>query len=170
MRNWSIQLSMILLMGCSEPTTSTDPTDPVEDGDNDNSTPFEAEPVGRDVVTYLGGLGTVLSAGIQLSDGSFLLGGSSPDLDWLPDETEVVELSLPASDSAASGLAILLHLSPGLEAIETAWHFPRARCVTSDAFAPPVYRVTLRAHSSSQARATTPPVMMAITSLVLTGT
>ena len=121
MRNWSIQLSMILLMGCSEPTTSTDPTDPVEDGDNDNSTPFEAEPVGRDVVTYLGGLGTVLSAGIQLSDGSFLLGGSSPDLDWLPDETEVVELSLPAVDSAASGLAILLHLSPGLEAIETAW-------------------------------------------------
>ena len=61
----------------------------------------EVAPIARDVVTYLGGVGTVLSAALQLSDGSFLIGGSSPNLEWLPDETEVVELSLPASDSAA---------------------------------------------------------------------
>ena len=139
-----VQLSMILLMCCTD-DKSTDTSDrpTVEDvgsdadadsgsgsasddsgADPDDSTPVEAEPVGRDVVTYVGGLGTVLSAGLQLSDGSFLLGGSSPDLAWLPEETEVVELSLPAVDSAASGLAILLHLSPGLETIEAAWHFP----------------------------------------------
>ena len=142
MRGWSIQLSMVLLMGCTDDkSTDTSNAPTVEDvgsdadagsgsasddsgTDDDDSTPVEAEPVGRDVVTYVGGLGTVLSAGLQLSDGSFLLGGSSPDLAWLPEETEVVELSLPAVDSAASGLAILLHLSPGLETIETAWHFP----------------------------------------------
>ena len=147
MRGWSIQLSMVLLMGCTDDKSTDTPDRPtVEDvgsdadadadtgsgsgldasigTDDDDSTPVEAEPVGRDVVTYVGGLGTVLSAGLQLSDGSFLLGGSSPDLAWLPEETEVVELSLPAVDSAASGLAILLHLSPGLETIEAAWHFP----------------------------------------------
>ena len=93
-------------------------------GGDAGSTMGEVAPIARDVVTYLGGVGTVLSAALQLSDGSFLIGGSSPNLEWLPDETEVVELSLPASDSAASGLAILLHLSPRLETIETAWHFP----------------------------------------------
>ena len=126
MRGWSIQLSVILLMGCTD-DKSTDTSDgpTVEDvgsdadadagsgsgsddsgTDDDDSTPVEAEPVGRDVVTYVGGLGTVLSAGLQLSDGSFLLGGSSPDLAWLPEETEVVELSLPAVDSAASSASV----------------------------------------------------------------
>ena len=107
---------MVLLMGCSDDkSTDTSNAPTVEDvgsdanadadadadagsgsgsddsgTDDEDSTPVEAEPVGHDVVTYVGGLGTVLSAGLQLSDGSFLLGGSSSDLAWLPEETEVV--------------------------------------------------------------------------------
>ena len=71
--------------------------------DDDDSTPVEAEPVGRDVVTDVGGPGTVLSAGLQPSDGSSCSAARAPTR-LATGRDGGRELSLPAADPAASGL------------------------------------------------------------------
>lgn len=80
----------------------------------------------RNIVTYAGGNGADrFSAVIGLSDGSFLVGGSASDLDWVPAEVARQELSAAGINSAAAGkVAFLLHLAADLKTIRRVVFFP----------------------------------------------
>lgn len=55
-------------------------------------------------VAYLGGAGNErFNAVVQLSDGSFIVGGQAQNLDWVPAGVPKTQLSMPGLDSASSG-------------------------------------------------------------------
>ena len=62
---------------------------------------------------------------IRLSDGSYLLSGQAANLDWLPAFVPVQEISALAIDSSASeSTGFVVQLSPDLQTIQSAIHFP----------------------------------------------
>lgn len=80
----------------------------------------------RNIVTYAGSNGADrFTSAIGLSDGSFLVGGSAADLDWVPAAVPRQELSAAGINSAAVGkVAFLLHLGADLQTIRRVVSFP----------------------------------------------
>ncbi len=80
----------------------------------------------RNIVTYAGNEGADrFTSVIGLSDGSFLLGGSAANLDWVPASATRQELSAAGINSAAAGkVAFLLHVGPDLQTIRRVVSFP----------------------------------------------
>jgi hypothetical protein len=86
-------------------------------------TPASAD---RNVCTYAGNAGAErFEAAIALSDGTFLVGGSASNLDWIPDIVPREEMAMPGVDSAATGkIAFLMQLKPDLREALRVVHFP----------------------------------------------
>jgi hypothetical protein len=86
-----------------------------------------------DQVFYVGGAGNQRFNGIlELSDGSFLLGGTSDDLSWLPSGTPTTSISRNAANGSSiypNGVsegktAFVLKLSADTSTIQHCLHFP----------------------------------------------
>ena len=80
------------------------------------------------LVTYAGSSGKeAFFDVVQLSDGSFLVGGSAEDLGWIDSQIPVNEIPLPGVTSAQGNnqFAILLHFDSTLQTLIQVVHFPQ---------------------------------------------
>jgi hypothetical protein len=83
-----------------------------------------APPVDRSVVTYAGA--ARFRCTHVLSDGTVLVGGSAPSLDWVPRDVARVEVAATGIDAASVGnVAFLMHIDRDLRRVLRVVHLPR---------------------------------------------
>jgi hypothetical protein len=101
----------------TQPPTPPPPTPPL--------TPPPPSPSGN-IAAYAGNAGNErFNAVVALSDGSFLIGGSAQNLDWIPSTATRIALPPSGIDSASSGnVGFLLHLSSDYKTILQVASFP----------------------------------------------
>ena len=87
----------------------------------------------NNLVTYAGSSGNERFFGIhELSDGSYLIGGSADDLSWLPSGTPTTGLNTTAANSSSidnegvneGKVAFIMRLSSDFQTIQEVVHFP----------------------------------------------